>query len=101
AVSHKGAMGLTQLMPATAYLLNVEEPFNAGKNIAGGAKHLRGLMNMHGNTKKALAYYYAGNLWLARPGIEKTYIEKVLNKYREFKRISVSLCEIGTKESGI
>jgi soluble lytic murein transglycosylase-like protein len=60
AVSPKGAMGLTQLMPATARDLGV----NAGDPIAnlnGGARYLRYLLDeFDGNVEKALAAYNAG-----------------------------------------
>jgi hypothetical protein len=42
AVSPKGAIGLTQLMPATARELGVDEPFDAEKNLDGGSLQVRG-----------------------------------------------------------
>jgi soluble lytic murein transglycosylase-like protein len=61
AVSRKGAMGLMQLMPATAAMLGVRDAFNPKQNIEGGVRHLRGLLDSFaGNISLALAAYNAG-----------------------------------------
>ena len=65
-VSHKGARGLMQLMPATAKRFGVSDSFDPEQNIYAGTKYLRWLLDkFDGNADLAVAGYNAGegNIW--------------------------------------
>lgn len=88
AVSSAGALGLMQLMPATAANLGVQDPMNPQENIEGGVKLLRELLNQFGgNLTNVVAAYNAGAGAVQQYGgvppyqETQTYVNRVLSTY--------------------
>ena len=89
AVSHRGALGLMQLMPQTAKEYGVTDPFDPRQNILAGARHLRVLLDQFNqDTALALAAYNAGAAAVLRyrlqvPPFAETiaYVPRVLGRY--------------------
>ena len=110
AVSPRGAQGLMQLMPQTAYALQVEDSFHPDNNIEGGTRYLRYLLDLfEDNLPLALAAYNAGENAVIKhnnniPPYKETeaYVQRVLdhlNSYREIDQSSKSEKVICNRES--
>lgn len=89
AQSNKQAMGLMQLIPATAERFNVKNAFDAAQNIKGGLKYLRWLLAYYrGNIELAAAAYNAGERAVDRyKGIPpypetRNYVKRVMEFYQ-------------------
>jgi soluble lytic murein transglycosylase len=95
AVSKKGALGLMQLMPATATDMEVADPFDPQDNINGGTRYLRKMLGLfNGNLRLALAAYNAGPAKvISIGGVPRwqetmTYIQKVQYYYQGYQNDS-------------
>jgi soluble lytic murein transglycosylase len=65
ALSNKGAMGLMQLMPATAKRFGALQPFDEEQHIAAGTRYITSLMwEFHGDLRLVAAAYFAGDRWV-------------------------------------
>ena len=92
AVSRKGALGLMQLMPATAGKLGVKDSFDPADNVDGGVRYLRELLLLYnGDVAKALAAYNAGpqrvDQYKGVPPYREThaYVARIINDFNRKK----------------
>jgi soluble lytic murein transglycosylase len=89
AVSNKGAVGLMQLMPATAQRFGARDPFDPEQNIAAGTRYLTTLMwEFHGDMRLVAAAYYAGDRWVVKKQLGYgpdvvAYVESVRRRYQQ------------------
>ena len=91
-ISRAGAIGLMQLIPETAIRHGVQNLYDTGDNIRGGARHLRYLLDrFNGNIRLAVAAYNAGERRVERyhaiPPYPETrdYVRKVMSYYKSFR----------------
>jgi soluble lytic murein transglycosylase-like protein len=90
AVSKRGAVGLMQLMPATASRFGVSNPYDARQNVHAGARYLKFLIDRFGHdVRLALAAYNAGEEAVDRNGGQippfsetMAYVPRVLKIYK-------------------
>ena len=98
AVSSSGAMGLMQLMPATARRFGAFQPFDAEQNIAAGTRYVTTLMwEFRGDLRLVAAAYYAGDRWVGKRQLDYSnpdviaYVESVRRHYLARKSATDSL----------
>lgn len=92
AVSSAGAVGLMQLMPATAKRFGVTNRNNPRANVDGGTRYFKLLLGMFDNDMSlALAAYNAGENAVIRHGNQippypetRNYVRKVMAYYRRY-----------------
>jgi hypothetical protein len=110
ALSHKGASGLMQLMPATARRLGVSNIYDPKQNIEGGVKYMRMLLDMFGqDVNLALAGYNAGEGAVMKYGRNippynetREYVRRISARYasisdgtyaRNYKRVNNTVAQ--------
>src|ERR1700692_4062508 len=88
ALSNKGAMGLMQLMPATARRFGAFQPFDEEQNIAAGTRYVTTLMwEFRGDLRLVAAAYYAGDYWTEKKQLNYqnpdvvAYVQAVRRRY--------------------
>lgn len=93
ALSYKGAQGLMQLMPGTAFELGVGDAFDPAQNISGGARYLATLLrDYHGDVRLAAAAYNAGAGAVAKYGgvppyaQTQVYVKRVALLYQRYRK---------------
>jgi soluble lytic murein transglycosylase-like protein len=94
AVSHKGAVGLMQLMPATAKRFGVTNRYDPTQNLYGGARYLHYLLDLfNNNLELAVAAYNAGEGNVTKYGNQippfretQGYVKKVMRLYKAYRR---------------
>jgi soluble lytic murein transglycosylase-like protein len=97
AVSSKGALGLMQLMPATARRFGAARPFDPEQNIAAGTRYVTTLMwKFNGDLRLVAAAYYAGDRWVGTKQLDYNnpdviaYVETVRRHYLARKYAATS-----------
>jgi soluble lytic murein transglycosylase-like protein len=103
-VSPKGAVGLMQLMPATAERLGVRDRCDINQNISGGVYYLAWLMRLfHGDLRLVTAAYYAGegivskrSLAYRNPDVV-AYVSRIRSSYLKFEGAKQDVSETNEK----
>lgn len=94
AVSPKGALGLAQMMPATARAYGVTDALKPADNLHASARHLRDLLDDFGDVELALSAYNAGAGAVRRYGgmppyaETRAYVPRVSDRYEALKRLA-------------
>ena len=98
AVSPKGAIGLMQLMPATARQFGAFNPYDPEQNIAAGTRYVTVLMHeFHGELRLVAAAYNAGDVWVGRKQLKYrnpdvvAYVTSVRQHYLQRRSLAAML----------
>jgi soluble lytic murein transglycosylase-like protein len=103
AVSNRGALGLMQVMPATALRFGVDKPTQVSANLKAGTRYLRMLLDLYDQRLDlALSAYNAGEGAVARYGgippyaETRRYVPAVLNTYSTWRGGNIDLRRLDT-----
>jgi hypothetical protein len=97
AISHKGARGLMQLIPATAIRFGAKDIYDPQQNIEVGVKYMRWLLNkFDGDIRLALAAYNAGENAVIKHGRQippyretQNYVARITTRYAEIASLNM------------
>lgn len=96
--SHKGALGLMQLIPETAARFGVTDPFEPTQNLRGGMAYLRWLLDrFDGDVRLSLAGYNAGEGAVERYGDvppyaeTQAYVTRILERYTKQRVVNAMI----------
>jgi hypothetical protein len=91
AVSYAGAMGLCQLMPATAKSMGVKDPFDPVQNLRAGARYIANNLRIFGRADLALAAYHDGKGAVHNAGgvpdstVTHNYIDRICSYWSHYR----------------
>ena len=87
-ISSAGAMGPSQLVPGTARLLGVSDPFDPAESINGAARYLATQLATFHSVRLAVAAYNAGPGAISRLGVvpdsKRGYVNTILHKWQSY-----------------
>jgi soluble lytic murein transglycosylase-like protein len=90
-ISSTGAMGPGQLLPSTARLLGVGDPFDSEESVDGSARYLAEQLRRFRSVRLAVAAYNAGPGVVAGGGAwpdeTRAYVEQVTQRYARRRRV--------------
>lgn len=85
-ISYAGAMGPAQLMPGTAAMLGVSDPFDSAEAVDAGARYLAQLLQRKGDVRLAVASYNAGpgavSGAVPQNGETEVYVARVMRAFQ-------------------
>lgn len=91
AISGAGAVGPAQLLPSTARLLDIGDPFDSEQAIDGSARYLAEQLRRFGSIRLAVAAYNAGpgavSAGLPWPEETRAYVEQVTDRFARRRRV--------------
>lgn len=101
AVSSKGAAGIMQLMPETAFRFGVHDRFSVNENVRGGVAYLAWLKNRFGGDLRLVtAAYYVGEIPIDARGLAYSsadvqgYVRRVARRYRSRRMLSAGIVAV-------
>lgn len=106
AVSSKGAAGIMQLMPETAFRFSVHDRFSVNENVRGGVAYLAWLNNRFGSDLRLVtAAYYVGEAPIDARRLAYSsadvqgYVKRVARRYRSRRLLAAGSSQSCRREN--